>query len=214
MLFPVMQLQDPASFLFYDLCYVAVRIQSLIVPQDTDKSGIDGKRTDRTEHGFLEFLLGSQSGLLHDGIHPAAHEIDVREPLLQSGKNICGICADKVVQAYQKDRRCTGAVGKTPYDIRYTLDRDRFQISVVEIVLLDQDAGKAVRSCHLRSGQDNAAHAVVRTYINLVALGDQEADMDNVPGAVYRGVELQAVGKRHWEFRVCDPHCSVLFIHI
>jgi hypothetical protein len=38
--------------------------------------------------------------------------------------------------------------------------------------------------------------------------------MDYIPGAVYRGVELQPVGKGHREFCVRDPDGGIFFINM
>ena len=115
--FPVVELQDPSAGFPDCLRNITVGIQCLIVAEHTDQSGVNGQRTHGAEHGLLEFLLRCQAGLLHDGIHPASHKIDVRKAFLQCLKDKSGISAHKVMQADQENSHSAGAIRKAADDV-------------------------------------------------------------------------------------------------
>ena len=77
---------------------VALGINRLIISQYTDQAGVREQRTDRPEHGFLELLFRREAGLLHDRIHPASHEIDIRKSFFQSFENPGNVSPHKMME--------------------------------------------------------------------------------------------------------------------
>ena len=181
----------------------------------------DGRKN--IHHGLSEFHIRCGTGLLHDRIHPAADKCDRGKSLLKFPVDISHIASRKVMQAHRKDYDCFGKTLFSSFraqladDIRNALESDLFEPARVDVLLFQHDTGEAVDRVHFRGSHDNAAHAVVRTDVDLMSPGQEHTDMNDVPGLMNRRVKLKACSKRNGERSVSyrDPAaagCAEVFM--
>ena len=76
-------------------------------------------------------------------------------------------------------------------DIRHALNRDILQISIEQMFFFYNHKGKAICRIHFRSRENDAAHTVFSTHINLPCLRKQHSRMYNVPVAMCRRIKFQ-----------------------